>query len=331
MSTVWAKRSVVTWSDFDRDGRMDVFIGLTEALSALYHNTGADTDGNWIRIRALTDADGDATDDDPVRDALGARVQVNLDNDPSFPPGRTLQQVIDGGSSYMGQNEPIAHFGLGTAATVAVKVTFPDGSYSLKKDVAANQAIDVRDLLFSDVPEDFWAHAAVDACYDAGVVTGYKDGTYHPGSEVNRGQMAAFIARAMCGGDEHVPTGPAVATFPDVPVGSAFFRHVEYAYSQGVVKGYGDGTYQPTWTVNRGQMAAFLARALVGGEDLVPTGPAQASFTDVPTDFPFFKHIEYIASVGVTTGYGDGTFHPEYACNRGQMAVFIARAFELAL
>ena len=47
----------------------------------------------------------------------------------------------------------------------------------------------------------------------------------------------------------------------------------------------------PTWGVNRGQMAAFLARAMCGGDDFVPTGPATASFTDVPPDFGFYRYI----------------------------------------
>jgi hypothetical protein len=182
---------------------------------------------------------------------------------------------------------------------------------------------------FSDVPQDFWALDEIRACVDAGIVTGYEDGTYQPKREVTRGQMAAFIARAMCGGDQLVPTGPATATFSDVPVDSAFFRHVECAYTKGVVKGYADGAYQPTWGVNRGQMAAFLARAQCGGDAHVPTGPATASFTDVPPDFGFYWYIEYIYAAGVTTGYGDGTYHPEYACNRDQMAVLVARAFDL--
>ena len=182
---------------------------------------------------------------------------------------------------------------------------------------------------FTDVPPYLWGYAEIEACAKAGLVTGYPDGAYQPKWGVTRGQTAAFLARAMCGGDDLVPTGPAEATFPDVPTTSAFFRHVEYAFSQGVVKGYADGAYQPAWAVNRGQMAAFLARALVGGEEYVPTGPAEASFSDVAADFGFYRHIEYLSSQGVTTGYQDGTFHPEYACDRDQTAVFVARAFHL--
>jgi len=41
--------------------------------------------------------------------------------------------------------------------------------------------------------------------------------------------------------------------------------------------------------------------------------------------------VEYIADPerGVTQGYPDGRYHPEYPCTRDQMAVYVARAFRL--
>jgi hypothetical protein len=41
--------------------------------------------------------------------------------------------------------------------------------------------------------------------------------------------------------------------------------------------------------------------------------------------------VEYIAqpAIAVTLGYPDGLYHPEYACTRDQMAVYVARAFQL--
>jgi len=77
---------------------------------------------------------------------------------------------------------------------------------------------------------------------------------------VNRAQMAVFVGRAMAWGEEHVPTGPATATFPDVPTDYWAFGHVEYCHDQGVVSGYWDG-YHPEETVTRAQMAVYVQRA----------------------------------------------------------------------
>ena len=43
------------------------------------------------------------------------------------------------------------------------------------------------------------------------------------------------------------------------------------------------------------------------------------------------KHVEFLAGRGVVTGYLDGLYHPESAVTRDQMAVYIARAFELPM
>ena len=186
-----------------------------------------------------------------------------------------------------------------------------------------------RPPTFSDVPSASWAFWEIEVCFEAGIVGGYPNGTYGPRLPVTRDQTAVFIARALAGGDAYVPTGPATATFPDVPVGHWAFRHVEYAHSAGVVGGYWDGTYRPSLVLDRGQMAVFVARAMVGGDAYVPTGPATAYFPDVATDHWAFRYVEYIRGEGVTGGYPDGKYHPEYACTRDQVAVFVQRAFRL--
>jgi len=186
-------------------------------------------------------------------------------------------------------------------------------------------------VTFTDVPRQQWAFASICACYNAGIVTGYPGGYYQPALEVSRDQMAVFVSRALAGGDALVPSGPATATFWDVPTDHWAFRYVEYAAENRVVGGYGGGEYRPTETVTRDQMAVFIARALVGGDAFVPPGPMSAIFPDVPTDHWAYNHVEYIAAEGVTGGYPDGTYRPEAAVTRDQMAVYMQRAFALPM
>jgi hypothetical protein len=143
--------------------------------------------------------------------------------------------------------------------------------------------------------------------------------------------MAVFVSRALAGGDSLVPTGPLTATFSDVPTAYWAFKYVEYAVDNGVVAGYEDGTYRPDDTVTRDQMAVFVARAMVGGDAYVPTGPETAFFPDVPTDHWAFKYVEYIRGEGVTGGYDDGTYRPLVVVDRAQMAVYVQRAFCLPI
>jgi hypothetical protein len=186
-------------------------------------------------------------------------------------------------------------------------------------------------LTFPDVPVGFWALDQILSCVDAGIVAGYPDGTYQPGNTVTRDQMAVFIARALAGGDNKVPAGPATATFSDVPTDYWAFNYVEYAVSQGVVLGYPDGIYNPTDPVTRDQMAVFISRALAGGDSGVPAFTGTPSFSDVDASNWALKYVEYAVSQGVVLGYPDGTYRPGDPVTRDQMAVFVARAFKLPL
>jgi hypothetical protein len=62
----------------------------------------------------------------------------------------------------------------------------------------------------------------------------------------------------------------------------------------------------------------------------ISPAPGVATFpTDVPTSHPFFRFVEALAAAGITGGCGAGTFCPDDAVTRGQMAVFLATALGL--
>jgi hypothetical protein len=195
----------------------------------------------------------------------------------------------------------------------------------------AQAGVNVLLRAFGDIPLGFWARDYIYAAARAGIVQGYPDGTYRPDQAVNRAQMAVYISRAVAGGDASVPTGPATATFPDVPTDHWAYKYIEYCHDENVVEGYWDG-YRPEEIVNRAQMAVYVARALVAptGDSAIPDPAPPATFPDVPTDYWAWKWIEYCHANGVVQGYWDG-YHPEEVVNRAQMAVYVQRAFDLPL
>ena len=195
---------------------------------------------------------------------------------------------------------------------------------------------------FSDVPYWHWAKDEVAAAVGAGIVAGYDDGLYRPERSVTRDQMAAYISRGLAGGDENVPEGPAQPTFTDVPPNYWAYDYVEHCAEQAVVEGLSPRYYRPGLSIDRAQMAVYIARALVAPEgeaglaDYVPADPR--NFPDVPdTGYgddgaePYwaYTHIEYCVEHGVVQGYLDGNYHPDEVVTRAQMAIYVARAFGL--
>jgi PKD repeat protein len=113
--------------------------------------------------------------------------------------------------------------------------------------------------------------------------------------------------------------------FSDVPPDHWAYGGVMACYDVGLIAGYPDGTYRPTLSVSRDQMAVYVSRALAGNDQNVPRGPVEASFADVPASYWAYRYVEYARTQRIVLGFPDGLFHPTEEVNRGQMAVFLAR------
>jgi PKD repeat protein len=251
-------------------------------------------------------------------------------------------------------NSPIAwawEFGDGATATVQdpAHQYLDEGTYTVTLTATNAEGTDAETkahyilVTFPDVPfepEEHWALHSILACVDAGIVQGYPSGLYQPTNPVTRDQMAVYISRALAGGDGNVqvPSGVVEATFTDVLADHWAYRYIEYCAGAEIVQGYPDGAYHPDETVNRGQMAVYVARSVATptGDAGVPDVPAGTppTFSDVTADNEWawcHKYVEYCATADIVQGYWDGTYRPGEAVTRDQMAVYIQRAFELPM
>jgi hypothetical protein len=70
-------------------------------------------------------------------------------------------------------------------------------------------------------------------------------------------------------------------------------------------------------------MAAFLLRTVGQAESLPPYA---GSFSDVPPGQWYTGYVERLYQLGLTVGYGDGTYGPVDPVARSQMAAFLIRA-----
>ena len=118
----------VAVGDYDNDGDLDLLITHTDAPPSLLRNDTAG--GAWLTV-VCEGAHGEIN-------PIGARVSVRVGD-------RTQWRDIAAGDSYMSTHDPRLHFGLGASATVdQVDVRWPDGSHSVRRNVAARQFLRIR-------------------------------------------------------------------------------------------------------------------------------------------------------------------------------------------
>lgn len=127
--------------------------------------------------------------------------------------------------------------------------------------------------------------------------------------------------------------------FDDVPTWHPQHAFINLLQEKAVTGGTSSSPplFSPDAPVTRGQMAVFIIRArnlarpeptrgLRGGSPDNFDAPATPYFTDVPAGHPFFKHVQKLRELGITSGYGDGRFGVDDPLEAWQAAVFVTRA-----
>jgi hypothetical protein len=117
-------------ADIDGDGVLELLVAHGESAPqplSLFKARAAGGNG-WLRVRPLSRFGAPARGA-VVRAECGGRVRV---------------KGVCGGSGYLCQMEPVAHFGLGAEPRVdRVTVTWPDGAAVTLADPGTNQSITV--------------------------------------------------------------------------------------------------------------------------------------------------------------------------------------------
>jgi len=141
-----------------------------------------------------------------------------------------------------------------------------------------------------------------------------------PKDNVTRGQMAAFLVRALG------LTDPGLGDLFVDDDNSVFASAIDKLATAGITAGCNppvNDRYCPDDNVTRGQMAAFLVRAL----GLTDPGPGNLFIDD--DNSVFASSIDKLATAGITRGCNppdNDRFCPDDRVTRGQMAAFLQRA-----
>mgnify|MGYP001125880140 CR=1 FL=1 len=116
------------------------------------------------------------------------------------------------------------------------------------------------DTMFPDVPNDFWAKAAINFCAQNGIIEGYDDGTFKPNQTITRQEAAAILNNAFDLAEKY---GISDEQFPDDgKIANWASDHVYAAKASGLMNGDKDtGNFRPTDTIKRCEAASILMNA----------------------------------------------------------------------
>lgn len=184
---------------------------------------------------------------------------------------------------------------------------------------------------FDDVTPGAVHSRAVDCVVHWGVARGRSATSYAPTAPVSREQMATFIAGLVTRSGGTLPD-PTRDHFVD-DAGSVHEDAINRLAEAGVVLGRSPGAFEPTASVTRAQMAAFLVRGYdlrASQAQLPPLPPGEDWFYDDGAS-PLHDDINKTASAGFAGGPGGGRYAPEGPVRRDQMASFVARALDLVV
>lgn len=116
---------------------------------------------------------------------------------------------------------------------------------------------------FSDVQAGKWNHPVISWAKDNKIVKGYSDGSFGPNQSVTRGEFSTMLFRAGLNvgleldHEELIRLGE---KFKDVDPESAHYQAIQILAALGIARGYGDGSFDPRASINRGQVAELTFR-----------------------------------------------------------------------
>lgn len=152
--------------DYDGDGDLDVFIVNHGEAPALYRNEGGDYN-DWLRVKVQESPSRGR------RPAIGAKVYVML-RAPSSEAARTgkaaneIMREIKNAAAFCGQNELVAHFGLGktplqNGAVHRVRIVWPPMSPGGEPDTVELYQVPIRNVLVVHRPAKDASHRVLTA------------------------------------------------------------------------------------------------------------------------------------------------------------------------
>jgi hypothetical protein len=143
-------------------------------------------------------------------------------------------------------------------------------------------------------------------------VYGYPDKTFHPDGKLTRAEGIAVVVRVMF--PDLDKSAPVQQSFKDVSASHWAAHEIAKGVQEGLVSGYGDGTFKPNQTMTRGEYITVLSRALMKD----PVSNLHIPFPDVKSA-SLQSAVGILQQLNVLNGFPDGTLKPNLDLTRKEV------------
>lgn len=197
------------------------------------------------------------------------------------------------------------------------------------EDNSSAEPDDETELPFTDLVEDEWSIPAIKYVYSNRFFIGVDETTFGPELKMTRAMVITVLGRIAEANGEEIDDD-AVSDFSDTdvdlsadPNADYFTKYVAWAQENKIVGGYGDNTFRPYEPVTREQLAAIIVRF---SKYMGFTSNAENPiiFTDMTSVSDWaIDEVKAAGSAGFFEGYEDGSFRPQNAATRAEVAQVI--------
>lgn len=183
----------------------------------------------------------------------------------------------------------------------------------------------VRGNVFADVFPGAWYCDAVDQVTQLGLMNGLGNYRYAPNDSLTRCVMVTLLYRYA--GQPLQNDGRRLNSFADVPNGTYYSKAVEWAYREGVVNGYPDGTFRPNDKITRQELCKLINCFMkYRGFSLAEDSSVASRFPDGNRIAGWARpHVGAVVKAGLVKGDVSGTLRPTGTATRAEAATILLR------
>ncbi|WP_162515303.1 S-layer homology domain-containing protein [Paenibacillus pinistramenti] len=166
---------------------------------------------------------------------------------------------------------------------------------------------------FTDVPADNYSYKYVEAAVKAGLIKGTGSGSFGYGQNLSRQDMAVLFTRALnqTAGKDVTTGGAQYLTFTDSSSIADYAKDaVGAAVELGLINGTGSGTFNPTGSATREQVALVANKFLDTKkqiEDQIAEEPTGETESEEPAETPAPAETTETASAGTSVSSGSSS------------------------